>query len=330
MVENLPISRTANDGISFFRCILMYLIVVHHTICHTSHANDIALFPAFLLTVPAVDGFLSISGLFGIKFSWRKCGVIAGQILFYAAVSSGFSIVAASFGWIEKPIIAVGNAWYGVAYLALMMVCPILNAGIQTLVDAGRARWMTLVLAVLLFGDFLSRAVGLGFSVAGFGSHTFATFFLVYCLMRLCVLSGMIWSRRFMYSGVIAALIYGCAFLSVRLLGHQTNCVDVLGKWGFYNSPLVVMIAMAVVAFFSRIKVPRILSGLATFIGPSMFAVYLIHDASPLGKLLVGFAGRFGTCGALGWSVVVFVTCVLLDLIMRRLPLNLLWKMRRF
>lgn len=299
-----------NGGIAVLRCMLMYLIVVHHTICHTSHANDSALFPVFLLTVPAVDCFLSISGLFGIKFSWRKCGVIVGQILFYAVVSSGFSIVASFFGWIEKPIIAVGNAWYGVAYLALMMICPVLDAGVKAVVEAGQAKRTAFVLAILLGGDYLSRAVGLGFSVSGFGSHTFATFCLVYCLMRLCVLSGMIWSRKFMYSGVIAVLIYGCAFLLVRFCGYQTNCVDVLGMWGFYNCPLIVMAAMAAVAFFSRVKVPRILSGVATFMGPSMFAVYLIHDASPMGKKLIGFASRLNAEEAILWSVIVFAICV--------------------
>ena len=109
-----------NNGIAVLRCLLMYLIVLHHTICHTALADSVFLFPVFLLTVPAVDGFLCISGWFGMNFSWRKCGVIAGQIVYYAALSSAFSVFAAKLGWIQRPIFAVGNAWYGVAYLALM------------------------------------------------------------------------------------------------------------------------------------------------------------------------------------------------------------------
>lgn len=230
--------------------------------------------------------------------------MIAGQIVYYAALSSAFSILAAKLGWISKPIFAVGNAWYGVTYLALMLVVPILNAGIEALVTSGRWRMALDALVILLCGDYLSRAVGLGFSVNGFGSHTFATFLLVYCIVRIVRTAG-IGMRRFEGLCMLVFVAFEAIFVLFRMVGPNVNCVAALGKWGFYNCPLVVAAAIGVVAVASRMRVPEWLARTAAFLGPSMFAVYLIHDASPVGKqlLLLGPMAHWnaGTAFAL-WS----------------------------
>lgn len=314
-----------NGGISVLRCLLMYLIVLHHTICHTALADSALLLPLFLLTVPAVDGFLVISGWFGMRFSWRKCGVIAGQIAYYAALSSAFSVLAAKMGWISHPILAVGNAWYGVAYLALLLVVPILNAGIEALVVSGRWRVALGALVALLVGDYLSRAIGLGFSVSGFGSHTFATFLLVYCIVRM-VRSAGIGMRRFEGLCVLAFVVFEAIFVMKRMAGADVDCVAVLGEWGFYNCPLVVAAAIGAVAFASRMRIPEWLARIAAFLSPSMFAVYLIHDASPVGKqlLLREPIAHLNAClVSISWSLVVFVICVVIDLIFRRWPMRM-------
>lgn len=310
----------------------MYLVVVHHSISHSHFATSLPLLPIFLLSVPAVDGFLSISGWFGVKFSWRKCGVLSGQILYYAILGSAFSLVAARMGWIERPIFAVGNAWYGVAYLALMMVSPILNAGMDALLTTGRARASVVVVCVLFVVDYLSRAFGLGFSVNGFGSHTFATFLVVYCLSYLARRVYLPrYEKQVLLGGAVALVFYVALFAGFGYAARQpVSCVDVVSRLGFYNCPLVMAIAFSAVLLFSKLKVGNGVARVASFIAPSMFAVYLIHDASPIGKMLLlrPIQSMDGSGALLLYSGCLFVACVAIDLTVRRLPLLIFNRLR--
>ena len=212
------------------------------------------------------------------------------------------------------------------AYLALLLVVPILNAGIEALVVSGRWRLALGALVALLVGDYLSRAIGLGFSVSGFGSHTFATFLLVYCVVRMVRCAG-IGMRRFEGLCVLAFVAFEAIFVMKRMAGADVDCVAVLGEWGVYNCPLVVAAAIGAVAFASRMQIPEWLARIAAFLGPSMFAVYLIHDASPVGKqlLLGGPMAHWNACFVFTlWSVCIFAIGILIDLFMRRAPLYII------
>ena len=316
-----------NAGILLFRCLLMYLVVVHHVIVHTSFATDARLFPLFLLTIPAVDGFVSISGWFGVRFGWRKCGVIAGQIVYYAVLSSLFSFFAVRMGWMERPVVAVGNAWYGVAYLALLLVSPLLNAGLEAVAANGTWRRVLELLAVLAVADFVSRGVGLGFTVSGFGSHTFATFFLVYCGMWLLRRRVCGRYRRLVVTAGIAMFALSCiGFVGVRLFGGETHCLKVVERFGLYNSPFVMSAAFSAVTVFAGFKVPAKFMAVLTGIAPSLFAVYLLSDASPVGRMFLierPVAGMTAV-DAVAWSAVVFGAGIAFDLLVRRIPLLVL------
>ena len=54
--------------IEFFRCMLMFGICLLHTVGNSGH-NDYWLSSMLAF---CVDGFVLISGYFGIKFSWKK------------------------------------------------------------------------------------------------------------------------------------------------------------------------------------------------------------------------------------------------------------------
>lgn len=313
-----------NGGVLLFRCLPMYLVVVHHVIVHTPLATNASLFPLFLLTIPAVDGFVAISGWFGVRFSWRKCGVIAGQIVYYAALSSIFSVFAVRMGWMEHPVVAVGNAWYGVAYLALLLVSPLLNAGLEAVAASGTWSRTLGLLAVLSVVDFVSRGAGLGFTVSGFGSHTFATFFFVYCGMWLLRRQVCVCHRRMVVTAGAVMFALSCAgFIGVRLLGGEMHCLKVVERFGLYNSPFVMSAAFSAMTVFAGFKVPTKLVAVLTWIAPSLFAVYLLSDVSPVGRMFLVLRPVDGmtAAGAMTWSVVVFGAGIALDMLVRRLPL---------
>jgi len=75
---------TRSGGVELFRCILMFLIVLYHSWyyglfgyehgAYPIYSYWTLLFSAFILW--HVDGFVAISGWFGIRFTLKVLGVI--------------------------------------------------------------------------------------------------------------------------------------------------------------------------------------------------------------------------------------------------------------
>lgn len=79
-----------NPSVDAFRCLLMLLIVVHHSACHGLYGAGGSdwLTPVFLtvLTYWHVDGFIAISGWYGVRFSLVKFSCLYGVVAFWSAM----------------------------------------------------------------------------------------------------------------------------------------------------------------------------------------------------------------------------------------------------
>lgn len=73
-------------SVDAFRCLLMFLIVLHHAACHGYFRNDTEYWSLpiifTLLTYWHVDGFIAISGWFGVRFSLSRFFSLFGVIAF--------------------------------------------------------------------------------------------------------------------------------------------------------------------------------------------------------------------------------------------------------
>lgn len=82
--------RTRDASIDVFRCILMFLIVLHHSAFHGYWAADTSMWslPVLftLMIFWHVDGFLAISGWYGVKFSVKRFMRIFGVVAFYSVM----------------------------------------------------------------------------------------------------------------------------------------------------------------------------------------------------------------------------------------------------
>ncbi len=325
-----------NQGIDCLRCFLMYLIVVHHVSLYSQLGTYGLVVLAFLISVPAVDGFIGISGWYGIRFHWRKVWSIFGQIVYYAILNSMLAYLFFRIGWMSNYHIGIGNAWYGICYLALLFLSPFINAGVDGVIKTGNKLSVVGLLFIPFVIDYLSRCIGLGFSIGGFGSHTFVTMFYVYIFVRLYhVLEWNV--RRSILSVVFIAYI--TLFSLLYLTNPTKTFMEVVTPWGWYNCPLVVVSSMFFIELFLRAHPPKWLERVCVFMVPSVFSVYLIHEVSSLGKeFLVGrmissVVNSLGTVNGFGavvcclvLSLLVFILACMLDLGLRRMPLFLLKK----
>ena len=134
--DNITSSR--NPNVEVFRCLSMFLIVLTHAHCHGLWQSSCALWTFFFaLLTWHVDGFLSISGWFGIKFAWSKVVRMYGIVCFYSLLSIAYGIVFHPAGYGLKDI-KISGGWYGNTYLFLMFLAPFINCGVESLAQKGK------------------------------------------------------------------------------------------------------------------------------------------------------------------------------------------------
>ena len=274
-----------DGGIELFRCLLMFGIVLHHCCVHGPFAREPAVAALFALTMPGVDGFVAISGWFGVRFCWRKWFRLLALVVGYACAVYAFRWVAHTYGFVaEQPSFVLGGMWFASAYLALMLFSSLINAGVEALAQNQRHLLMAWGLfALAMFLSWLPGGCRGLFSVSGWGSHTFSTLLFVYVTARVARLLR--WDERF---GRWAGLV--CLVLSVGFaVGVALSAVIEWPRGGFstcmrvvrvgYHAPFVWVIALAALLFFLRLRVWNWLGRVACFLGPSMFGIYLLHES---------------------------------------------------
>lgn len=125
-----------NPNVEFFRCLLMGLIVLGHCYCRGPWYGSAAVWTLFFTTFIHwhVDAFVAISGWFGIKTTLKRFARLWGLMMFYNMIGCALThwLYPSKFSW--NQLFALGG-WFGGCYLALMLMAPLLNAGIEALVQ---------------------------------------------------------------------------------------------------------------------------------------------------------------------------------------------------
>ncbi len=133
VMKTIQQRQVRDGGIELFRCLLMATIVFHHCCVNGPFSKEIPTMLFFVLTIPAVDGFVAISGWYGIKFTLKRFFRLWGVVAFYTMFIYFLSLCMRRFGFPVKVEFNVTSEWFAGSYLALMFVAPFINAGVEAL-----------------------------------------------------------------------------------------------------------------------------------------------------------------------------------------------------
>ena len=134
-------SKERNQSIELLRLLMMTLIVFGHIIGHSNkEIGDMPSRYLYPLYFYHVDTFIFISGYYGIKLRWTKFGLLLAKMLIYSLVAVGLTALLSDdirIGITELvknvyPISAC-DWWFMSQYLFLMLLAPVLNAGMDAL-----------------------------------------------------------------------------------------------------------------------------------------------------------------------------------------------------
>ena len=271
--------RDAN--IELFRVILMFGIVV-------LHAAYVSIGPFYWLNsglMWCVDGFVLITGFYGLKFSFLKlvrlyvwaavCSIlvelmalaILGEFISFAGVLRG--------SWRH-----LCSSWFLHAYALMMCLSPIGNVVFEMTQEKCRG-WRSLICSrtFLVLLPFLFSVFVWGFSTElpylhriipstpGLSSFTGLTLFAVYLIGRLYRVFDLGRSINTLWLVSSLPLLF-----SIQIIGY--------GWFGHYASPFSLLMALVIFELFRRSRVANTIGRLAIIIAPSMFSVYMFHGHS--------------------------------------------------
>lgn len=304
------VARGREPSTEIFRVALMFGICLIHSIGKSGYQTPWMA----LLLMPCVNAFGFISGYYGVSFKPSKVfrlygiAVFCGLLVVLLGVMGLRWEVGLDLQTLRMLCARCSGGWFLNAYVVMMCFAPLIDRTLETgSFREGCVRLLPFLLVA--FGwSFLASLVslqGLIPTAAGLGSHTPLTLIGAYAVGRLYRMSPL------------------DGWLTWRRLAVALVCVVtlLLLRFGYYASPASMALAVLAFAVFRRVRWPAWLGRVAVVLGPSMFAVYVLHD-NPLGYAFIwdwteGLVATRRLCGPelahIAVAAVIFVGCCVLD-----------------
>ena len=274
-----------------------------------------------------IGGFVAISGWFGINFTWRKFLFLYCQVVFYSLLG------CVAWNWRETNSLSlqhfrVFGGWFSGNYLALMLMAPFLNIAVDHLGgrEAVVGKWGLLALVVILGWCPLGVMTG----IRPVQTDEFSLFFMafIYITARIAhhVFVKPLPLPRLVFWGA-SMFLWMFLSLAVKKIFPIVGGIDMVfvrSRMGPYYYCLSIILLMFFVWY---VRVPMWVGRICTFISPSMFAVYLIHETTPMGRFLYLVPQKWlwentslpPFCVVIVTSVATFSICMFVDMARRGL-----------
>lgn len=164
--STIEMGTTRNSNIELLRLILMFMIIIHHSIVHGLGFSGLgSVEPMYkllnntellittiinCLCICAVNCFILISGYFGIRTNLRKFLTLTFTIIFYTLIfDSCFLMTEGKYrsALASLLIFSHSNYWFVKCYLYLMAFAPVLNMMFEKL----SKQYIYFIITVMLF-----------------------------------------------------------------------------------------------------------------------------------------------------------------------------------
>ena len=315
---------TRNLSVEFLRICMMFGIVLLHVITQGGYLDAGGVLTRKFINIlsPCVAGFVFISGYFGIKFTVKKFLRLWALLLFYTIF---FCLPYGSQSFLYH----ITNNWFLYAYFVLMTLSPVINSALEG-ANSQQILSRGLPIVITVYGwsylcviPYVKEYIPVPL---GFAPLSFFTMLGIYTAARM-----------FKLLNIEERLKRGKPWMIVSVFLISVLMV-VLG-FHHHNSPFS-LIVVALMFFIVKNWLPIEVHGakLINLVAPSMFAVYLIHSTASghvffkwFLSYLIEVIGLSVFTAYFVSAVVVFILCVNIDLVRRKMyeMLKFLFSARR-
>lgn len=326
--------KKRNTGINLFKLFSMFMIALLHVLgmggITGAAAGTSSYYPVYLMqnaAFCAVNCYALVSGylMLGKKIKPSRITELWFEVFFYSVSISAIMMIvyrdlfsARNIVYAVTPIIS-NQYWYMTSYFMMYLFVPMMNK----FADAANKKVFTatiVVILVLTTGSLMIKQDGFRLN-DGYSPIWLMIMYLVGAYMKKFNVGAKMkkWLALLLY--VISSL---CSFIlcvfSKKLLKIMLgNDISYLS----YTSPFVVLSAIFLFIFFSKLKFGKKMEKFINYITPAALGVYLIHT-HPLvfNKLMKDIAMplvNHGTAamifGSIAMALAVFIICIVIDLL---------------
>ena len=329
-------------NIEVLRIIAMLMVIGIHCIGHTkilemnilTPINDFLCRYFKLLINVANSVFIIITGYYSINkgLNLKRICNLWGRTIFYSLL---IFVIVNILGFCIDPLssllpVLAGNYWFITAYIVLSFIYPFYNILLRKL---DKRKWKTLIIII-----FTISIVKFIFSPNGIFEN-FTTVILMYTIGGYIknfveINKNKKYLTKYFLLGFVGAIlgliIHKLYFSSLDFKSAKPVINNLF--FGFQNlvNPFTTVMTVYLFLKFRTIEVKdKQIQKLITYISPSLFSVYVIHENINL-KVLWVFSGMFELIETpffmlylLLLIILVFFICIIIDLIRRFIYTNI-------
>lgn len=284
--------KERQSNIELLRIVSMLFIVLEHILImgtdffSVPSGNQLLVANSIIgFTYVGVNCFILITGYFGADFSWKRllslyliCAFyeLVGFLIVYSQGDVAWSTTALSY--IIFPL-SHSSVWFIRCYVILLLLLPIINAGLNNLDKKG-------YLYVLLLLTILNLYFGWFHKQQNFNGDGYNASQMVYVYVIGRYLNQYVdWEKLRTYRGYIllAWFLLSVCWGIIQTINNNIHVVPHWNGWA-YNNPVILASSIALFMVFGsmEIKSSRVIHTLAA----GMFSVLLIHLNRYMGKYL--------------------------------------------
>lgn len=325
-----------NYGLDLLKILSMVMVVLLHatsygiknTLCLPLSAKWLDIVVIRSLSGVAVNCFVLINGYFMCqkKLNMKHLFKLWCQVFFYSTVIYILLIAIPSAGitfsklqLIKSVLPVMSNSyWFFNAYLALMLLSPLLNHFIQHLNKEEHRN--AIIILLILFSiistiDFICDPFG---SAYGYSVVWFIVLYIIAAYIR-------IYGLKMKHPFIIYTIVTIAELIIFTLLQFpkSAHIRFLFTLQTYYNSVFVLLGAISLFIFFMNLKINgKNITSIIKWIVPKSFAVYLIHEQPVFRDVLwqkIIMIERYSENAIsllltfLISTVIIFIVCILID-----------------
>lgn len=324
------IKRERNSGVDLLRIIAMIMVVVLHVINQggvlNAAADNVAnyLISSFFVAAAygAVNCYALVSGYVGMdsKHKYTSIMQLFLQVIFYTLLVTAmfYFLNPDKYGiWsFKSALFPVSNEsyWYFTAYFGMFFFAPFFNKMLNCL---SKKEAKTLAISIIMVLSVIPCVFRKDVFKSEWG-------YSMLWLSALYLLGGCIKITEFekKLKQVSAFLI----FILCIIITYLSTFLPGINKYTFlltYTSPTVLISAVALLIWFSQLKINGGFKKLIAFFSPLAFGVYLIHTEPHIwNEVLLGRFASFAKLNSVmlviaitGTVFVIWFVCSMIDFV---------------
>lgn len=326
--------KKINTGINLFKLFSMFMIALLHVLgmggIIGAAEGTSSYYPVYLMqnaAFCAVNCYALVSGylMLGKEIKPSRITELWFEVFFYSVSISAIMMIvyrdlfsARNIVYAVTPIIS-NQYWYMTSYFMMYLFVPMMNK----FADAANKKVFTATIVIILIlttGSLMIKQDGFRLN-DGYSPIWLMIMYLVGAYMKKFNVGAKMkkWLALLLY--VISSLcsFILCVFSKKLLKIILGNDISYLS----YTSPFVVLSAIFLFIFFSKLKFGKKTEKLINYITPAALGVYLIHThplvfnrlMKDIAMPLVNHGTAAMIFGSVAMALAVFIICIVIDLL---------------